>query len=244
MHQANFQALHIEATYEAKEVEHLAEAISMLKQYDGFNVTLPHKQSIISYLDEIDELAKQIGAVNTIKRVGEKWVGYNTDADGFYQSFLEFNVPKQAKILIVGAGGAARAVFYALQAHHYETIIVANRTLSRASTLTTRVLTLQEAGEQLENMDVVINTTSVGLAKDECPLDVTTLSAHTIVMDLIYKPTETRLLQEARQRGCPVKNGLEMLLFQGAIAFEYWFSKTADKLEMKRILEEELDVKW
>ena len=243
MHQANFQACDIEATYEAQEVEHLDDAISMLKQYDGFNVTLPHKQSIMTYLDGIDELAKQIGAVNTVKRVDEKWMGYNTDADGFYRSFSAFNVPKKAKILIVGAGGAARAVFYALQVHGYESLLVANRTLSRAQTLTPHALTLHEASAQLGTMDVVINTTSVGLVKGECPLDVTALTAQTIVMDLIYKPTETRLLQEARQRGCRIKNGLEMLLFQGVVAFEHWFSQSAAEREMKRALEEELDVK-
>ena len=240
MHTHHFKLQHITACYEKLELKELHSNLQLLQQLDGFNVTVPHKETIISYLDEIDDLAKDIGAVNTVVRQHGKLKGYNTDALGFYKSFATWCVPTTASILIVGAGGAAKAVYYALKRHGYETIRVANRTLEHAQAFTSQVLSLAAASEQLATVDVIINTTSVGLVKGECPLDLTQLRSHTKVMDLIYKPAETTLLAEASRRGCDIKNGLEMLAYQGALAFEIWYEQPADEQAMIKVLQEAL----
>ncbi len=240
MHNEHFKLQNIAAFYDKLELKELHSNIQLLQQLDGFNVTVPHKETIIDYLDEIDELAQKIGAVNTVVCRQGKLMGYNTDALGFYKSFATWQVPTSASILIVGAGGAAKAVYYALQRYGYEHLMVANRTLSNATAFASHVVSLEQASELLETVDVLINTTSVGLVKGECPLELRHLCAHTKVMDLIYKPAETTLLTTAKQRGCDIKNGLEMLAYQGALAFEKWYEQQADEQAMIKVLQEAL----
>ncbi len=242
MHEANFKSLNLNAHYEAYEVKDLSQHIQRLKKLNGFNVTVPHKESILLYLDGIDDLAQKIGAVNTVVCKNGQWFGYNTDAYGFYRSFSDFKVATDQSILIVGAGGAAKAVYYALKSKGYEQLTIANRTLQKAMAFGCNVLTLQQASDQLSQFSVIINTTSVGLVQGECPLTLENLQSSTIVMDLIYKPAMTTLLSVAKAKGCVVKNGLEMLVYQGALAFETWYDLPADVTTMKEVLEEALHV--
>lgn len=242
MHEANFKSLNLLATYESKQVDNLSQEIEFLKLLDGFNVTLPFKQEIIPYLSHIDPLAKQIGAVNTVKNEAGQLVGYNTDADGFYDSFKPLGVKKTDAILILGAGGAARAVYYALVNRGYENITIANRTLDKAKDLCDNSISLVHAGEKLVTFQCIINTTSVGLVEGECPINLKYLNSDHIVMDLIYKPELTTLLCQAKSLNCRYKNGLDMLLIQGAKAFEIWYGQSADLAVMKKQLEVELYV--
>lgn len=242
MHSANFKALGIEASYEMKQILNLHEEIETLKQLDGFNVTLPYKQLIIPFLDEVDPVAKMIGAVNTVKNENGKLKGYNTDVDGFFESFKTLGINQQESILILGAGGAARAVYYGLLKNGYQNITIANRTLDKAKDICDNSISLVQAGEQLETYKCVINTTSVGLIEGECPIDLKNLNSNHVVMDLIYKPKLTTLLKRAKALNCRYENGLDMLLIQGAQAFEIWFDQKANRTMMKQQLEVELYV--
>lgn len=242
MHRANFKALGIEANYELKQVVDLSQEIEVLKQLDGFNVTLPYKQLIIPFLDEVDPIALKIGAVNTVKNESGKLIGYNTDVDGFFESFQTLEVEKLESILILGAGGAARAVYFALIKNGYQNITIANRTLDKAKDICDNSISLVQAGEQLATYKCVINTTSVGLVEGKCPIDLKNLNSNHVVMDLIYKPKLTTLLKQAKALNCRYECGLDMLLIQGAKAFEIWFNQKANRTMMKQQLEVELYV--
>lgn len=242
MHRANFLAQGIQASYELKQVLDLEQEMNDLKQLDGFNVTLPYKQKIIPFLDDVDPMALAIGAVNTVKNVKGQLIGYNTDVDGFYESFQSLNVERESSILILGAGGAARAVYFALTKNGYENITIANRTLDKAKDICDNSISLVQAGEQLERYECLINTTSVGLIEGECPIDLKNLNSNHVVMDLIYKPKLTTLLKRAKALNCRYEFGLDMLLIQGAKAFEIWFNQEANRTMMKQQLEVELYV--
>ncbi|MGL4336003.1 MAG: shikimate dehydrogenase [Turicibacter sp.] len=238
MHEANFYALNVSATYVAIQVTDLDSDIAMLKMLDGFNVTVPYKEDIMKYLDEIDPLAQKIGAVNTVKCENGKLTGYNTDAIGFYRSFKTFGLESDAKILILGAGGAAKAVFYALVQEGFTQLTIANRTVERASQFCPSTIALSEAEMNLAQYSCIINATSVGLKLGETPINLTHLRPQSIVMDLIYKPKQTTLLEIAKAHSCLSENGLDMLLYQGAEAFKIWYGIEADEATMKQQLEE------
>lgn len=242
MHRANFLAQGIEASYDKIQVLDLEKEMIQLKQLDGFNVTLPYKQMILSFLDEVDPMALKVGAVNTVKNKGGRLIGYNTDVDGFYESFVTLEVKTHESILILGAGGAARAVYFALIANGYDKITIANRTLDKARDICDNSISLVQASQQLEAYKCIINTTSVGLVEGECPIDLSYLNSTHVVMDLIYQPKLTTLLQQAKALNCRYVNGLDMLWIQGAKAFEIWFNQNANHTIMKQQLEVELYV--
>ncbi|PRR69933.1 shikimate dehydrogenase [Neomoorella humiferrea] len=207
----------------------------------GANVTVPHKEAVIKYLDAVDPTAARIGAVNTIVNEGGRLTGYNTDASGFLRSLQEAGFdPAGKKAVILGAGGAARAVAFALAGAGCATLTIANRTVERAGHLAAaltglgvpvRACTLQEEElrPRLEGADLVVNATSAGMAPmvGAVPLPAAWLNAGQWVYDLVYNPLETKLLREARQRGCHVVSGLGMLLYQGTAAFTLWTGKPA-----------------
>lgn len=216
----------------------------------GANVTVPHKQEILPFLDELSELAREIGAVNTIlKRVDangvHRLVGENTDAYGFMQALRVRGIhPQNARAAIIGAGGAAAAAAYALAQEGAREIILLNRTLSRAVALADRLgarfprleLAIND-WEALPRMHFIINATSIGMAPhaDESPLPPgATLPRGAIVYDLVYNPPETRFLREARRVGARVIGGLEMLIYQGARAFELWTGQDAPVEVMRK----------
>jgi len=204
----------------------------------GFNVTIPHKINIIKFLDELDPLAATIGAVNTICVRDGKTIGYNTDGEGFLQS-LENEahiVPREKKFFLLGCGGAARAISMTLAHHGAEKIFICNRTLSKAEMLTSEInkkrancaITVpQNAGNRvdiLQECDVLINTTSIGMHPKEnaLPIEESLISTHLTVADIVYNPLTTRLLKVAKNRGCATVHGLGMLVNQGAAGFRLW----------------------
>ncbi|MBN2706658.1 MAG: shikimate dehydrogenase, partial [Deltaproteobacteria bacterium] len=192
---------------------------------DGLSVTLPHKQSVIDCLDEVAEDARAIGAVNTVVNRQGRLFGYNTDAPGALSALRRKIDPQGRRVLILGAGGAARALVYALTGSGGRVAIV-NRGLQRARELAhdfaAEVLTLADIPEFAP--EVIINTTSVGMfpASVQTPLLEEFLQSGMVVMDIVYNPLTTSLLQAAVRRGAAIIDGLEMFVAQGALQFELW----------------------
>lgn len=240
MHKIALQALAIEGDFVPLHVkpDQLEDAMKGIRalHFRGVNVTIPHKVEVMKYLDEIDEGARLIGAVNTIVNDNGRLKGYNTDGIGYVRSLKEETSVelKGARIAVLGAGGAARGVIHALLEERPESVIILNRTRDKAEQLalewTTEAIPVrgysnEDAKSVLATVNVLINTTSVGMSplSDELPLETSLIPEGIIVSDLIYNPLETRLLQESReQRGCTVHGGLGMFVYQGAVAFEYF----------------------
>ncbi len=216
----------------------------------GLNVTVPHKVAVMEGLDEISEEARAIGAVNTIANKDGRLTGYNTDAEGVIASLCADggldSLP--AAVVLLGAGGAARAILYALlQAEEVEDVLLLNRTAEKADALAAdldpearrvRVGTLGGGGAMGE-AGLLINATSVGMhpRPDASPLpDPSVLHDRLTVLDIVYKPRHTRLLAQAEKAGARTVDGLGMLVHQGARAFEIWTGVAAPVEEMKQAL--------
>ncbi|MGD6772935.1 shikimate dehydrogenase [Staphylococcus simulans] len=248
MHDANFKALKRDDTYEALNIPpkhfHLIKEIINEKQLDGFNITIPHKENIIPYLDEIDSHAETIGAINTVKIENGRWLGYNTDGIGYVKGLQEV-YPKleNAKILLIGAGGASKGLAAALNEIVTTPLAVANRTMSRFDTwnLSVEQLTLSDAEKMLDRFDIVINTTPAGMNKNkDVVISLDNLAPHTLVSDIVYIPSKTPILALAEKKGNPIYNGLDMFVNQGAESFKIWTGQTADTEAMKTAVIEQL----
>jgi shikimate dehydrogenase len=200
----------------------------------GCNVTTPHKQAIFPLLDRVDDLARKIGAVNTVVVEEDgSLTGFNNDGNGFIQSLRDADPnwqPASGPILVLGAGGAARAVVASLAAQGAKDIRVANRTLDKAEEIAAavgpvvKVLRWDEREDALDGVALLANATSLGMAgKPPLAMPLGRLPKHALVGDLIYIPPETPLLEAARQRGNVTVNGLGLLLNQARPAFNAWF---------------------
>ena len=240
IHQRAFKTFGMDAVYLKREIppEKFEREILRLKEenWRGFNVTIPFKEKILPYLDEVHPVARKIGAVNTILVRDKRWIGFNTDWQGFLRP-IESALSRFERCLILGAGGAARAVGFALlqKASALQELTVANRTLSRANALVDvlqanrklqyRVLDLPSADQEHRTYDLIVNTTALGMGamKTMRPLDLRgKCHEHTVVYDLIYNPAETVFLRQARMLGASAINGLPMLIFQAEEAFKIW----------------------
>lgn len=257
MHTAALQASGLRGSYLPFHVKRgdLRQAIQGIRAlgFRGVNVTVPHKVEVMDYIDEIDEGARYIGAVNTIVNDGGRLKGYNTDGMGYIRSLKDEVVPDLAgrKVLVIGAGGAARGIIYALLQEQPGQVIVANRTESTAQKLAAewahlgniKGCGLEQIESHLPGIDVLINTTSVGMypRTAEMPIDPDGIPEEIVVSDLIYNPLQTELLQQAKQRGCTVHNGVGMFVYQGAYAFEYWTGQPAPIEAMKAAVLTSLD---
>lgn len=217
----------------------LGDAITALKALDvaGFNVTIPHKTEVIRFLDELDDSAAAAGAVNTVINRSGRLVGYNTDGDGLIRSIasdFQFDV-RGARIALIGAGGAARGAAAALCRAGAARIVIANRTLEKARELESimsqrfsgtelsTVSDFRELEECLANIDIVVNTTSIGMNRDQVhEFRLARLPRTAMVYDMVYAPLKTPLLQEAERLGFKAANGLGMLASQGELAFTIW----------------------
>ncbi|MBI5143096.1 MAG: shikimate dehydrogenase [Nitrospirae bacterium] len=249
MHNAAFDALGLNWRYLPFHVtpERLGEAVAGIRALGlrGVNVTVPHKEAVMPFLDRIDDEAGRIGAVNTIVNDDGVLTGYNTDGLGFVQSLKELGVTVGGRrIIMLGAGGAARSVAFALLASGAASIHIINRTVSRASSLadelnrTKQAVTAAGEAGSLSGFDIMVNTTSLGLhAEDALPVDPAHIHNKLVVCDLIYNPAETPLLAAARKHGAKTVNGLGMLLWQGAVAFRLWTGAEPPVDAMRRALE-------
>lgn len=199
--------------------------------YRGANVTVPHKETVIPFLDEMDEVARAIGAVNTIVIDKGSLKGFNTDAYGFAENLRQHGFPvARNKAIVLGAGGAAKAVCHALAKERFAHIIIAARTAAKAKAIAkalpieTSIINWQERSMALEGADLLINATSLGLRGGEpLEMDLSRLPKTALVSDIVYAPLDTPLLKTARARGNRTIDGLGMLLHQAAPAFEAWF---------------------
>ncbi|MCD6325441.1 shikimate dehydrogenase [Candidatus Bathyarchaeota archaeon] len=257
---AAFQHLSLDFIYLAFTVkaEDLRSAILGVRSlgFYGLNVTMPHKISVIQYLDELDENAEKIKSVNTILNRDGRLIGYTTDGIGALNA-LKYNGvnPGGKKIVILGAGGASRSVSFAL-AKEAEELVILNRTVARAEKLVSDVrhlivrsekirwggLTEENIRKELREADILINATPVGMSpnEDETPVNKKYLHPDLAVFDLVYHPLETKLLKEARMVGAKTINGLSMLIHQGAASFEIWTGIKAPIEVMMKAAEEEL----
>jgi shikimate dehydrogenase len=251
MHNAAFRSLSLDSVYIAfkvpsHELESSVESLRSVKMA-GFNVTIPHKTTVLKYLDEVDFLSRKAGAVNTVANISGKFKGFNTDIQGFVQPLLNRGMDfKGLSVLIFGAGGSARAVVTSLSnIKGISKLVVANRTYSKSlelskladlNGLTCSVSMIKEAKEMAKSFDLIINATSVGLQSNESILESEEIGASSTVYDLVYRPVVTRLIENARKKGAKVIYGYEMLLEQGAQAFEIWTGMKAPIPAMKKAL--------
>ena len=256
MQNAAFRELGIDAVYVPFEVEpeNLKEAVDGVRALGikGLNVTVPHKERIVEHLDYLSEEAELLGAVNTVKNENGELTGYNTDAEGFLRSLIEEGVELEGKkALMFGAGGAARAVGYALLKGGVSFLYIVNRNFQRAREVgellgkrgNVLVFPLRDSTVEtlLKEVDLIVNTTSVGMKPEDPHLfDYSKIPEGIAVVDIIYNPPETPLLKAAKERGCKTVNGLGMLVHQGAVAFEIWTGKKAPVETMREVLEREL----
>jgi shikimate dehydrogenase len=222
--------------------------------FRGGNVTMPYKVAVIEYLDDLTQAAGLMQAVNCIKNLDGRFIGENTDGKGFLQSLRAIADPSGKKVAVLGAGGAARAIAVELALGGAAEITIVNRTAERGQRLADllRDKTSAAAGfvEWTEDFavpaeaDVLINATSVGLFDRDVrvAVRVDSLRPGLVVADVIFNPTDTRLLREARDRGCATLDGLGMLVNQAAIAFQLWTDITPDAALMREALEEFLSV--
>jgi shikimate dehydrogenase len=253
MHNAALDALGIRARYDAWEVapEGLEHAVNKLRDPHvyGANVTIPHKQAVMPLMDNLTDAATAIGAVNTIINQDGLLLGHNTDAIGYTRALSEdagLELTGQ-QVLILGAGGASRAIVYALLQAQVAAVTIYNRTVSKAEALVRAfghlgdVQIVGEGGLEhaAKQASLIINTTSVGMEHDGLAPDVSPLATEMLpetgfVSDIIYRPAETSLLRDARAKGLATQNGLPMLIYQGAASFERWTGQHPDTRVMLR----------
>jgi shikimate dehydrogenase len=257
---AAFQNRGLDFVYVAFKVkkEDLKEAISGMRSMGihGLNVTMPYKIDVIHYLDELDETAKTIGSVNTILNENGRLIGYTTDGKGALEALRYSGVnPAGKKVVILGAGGASRSVSLTMVKEVKELVIL-NRTLGKAKELVKELVASQgvnatirfgelnyrKTKQELENADILINATSVGMRPQDTsmPVDTSLLRSDLVVFDLVYEPLETRLLSEAKKKGATTVDGLAMLVFQGALSFEIWTGEKAPVEAMMKAASDEL----
>ena len=255
MHNAAFQELGLDSIYGAFDVtpERLEEALRGVcgLNLGGLNVTVPHKSNVIPYLDNLDPLAETIGAVNTIVNQNGSLRGTSTDFAGFLRSLKENDVePEGLEIVLLGAGGSARALLAGLADAKAKSIRVWNRTASRAHSLVEEMKPvfpncmiehIHSDGLKDLDCDLLVNTTSAGMQEQESPFDLNHADRIGHVADIIYNPPKTPLLKQAEQLGIPNHNGLGMLLYQGCESFTFWTGMEAPVEVMRQALVSQLN---
>ncbi len=255
IHNYWFKELGLDFRYLAFDVhpDQLKQSIKGIKALNikGFNVTIPHKEAILNFIDKVDDLAQDIGAINVIKLEEGDLIGRNTDALGGKKALLDAGCKiKNKKVLILGAGGAARAISFALIGD-IDSLVIANRTRERVRILAGDLMkkknnkikiinfNTQSLKKELGDIDILINTTPIGMYPNinKSPISKEILHSDLFIFDLVYNPIETQLLKEAKSIGCKSQSGLDMLINQGVLAFEWWTNKkpNIDKIKDKII---------
>ncbi len=252
MHNAAFEALNLDYVFLAFKVKSagIADAVNGMRALNirGLNVTMPHKRAVINHLDRVDLSAQIVDSVNTILNKESLLFGFNTDGIGALKALRENGIePKGRKVLLLGAGGAARAIAYTM-AKEADELVVLNRTLKQAHDLAKLLqkavnkkimagsLSPSEIEQNLQDSDILINATSVGMKPniDESPVKSKLLRSNLAVLDIVYNPLETKLSIDAKSAGAKVVSGVEMLIYQGAASFEIWTGKPAPVQVMRQ----------
>jgi shikimate dehydrogenase len=242
MHNAAYKKMKINASYVPVCVEHLDDAIEQVRKGDmqGASITIPFKTAVIPYLDEVERSAQHIGAVNTIRHNDNAGLtGYNTDWIGLVRDLEESLEIRKKTFVILGAGGTARAAVFGIQ-QRGGTPLVINRTLTRGEEMAREFGCPFYALSEIESIraDCLINTTPVGMApeKEKSPIEKSVLNNFRWVMDCIYNPLKTQLLQDAEEAGCMTLNGVGMFAHQGAEQIKIWTGMEPPRDFMKQIV--------
>ena len=241
IHNAAFRRMGLNAVYLALRVEHVEKAIEGIRGLGirGVSVILPLKTRVIPFLDEIEPVAAKIKAVNTIHNKQGRLVGYNTDWRGALEALEEEVELKGKRVLLLGAGGAARAIAFGLK-EKGSRVIISNRSADKGNELAKDLGYVCQPLLSLEGaeFDVIVNATSVGMSPYDAkiPLPKRFLREGMVVMDIVYRPLKTRLLREAEGNGCRIIDGLEMLARQGAGQLEIWTGRRPDVNQIKKDL--------
>ncbi|MGE5533633.1 MAG: shikimate dehydrogenase [Bacillota bacterium] len=245
MHNAAFEALKLDYVFLAFRVKpaEVESAVNGMRALNirGLNVTMPYKSTVIKHLDRVDLSAQIVNSVNTVLNKESLLFGFNTDGVGALKALKENGVePKGRKVLLLGAGGAARAIAYTM-AKEADELAVLNRTVKQAQALArllekslnkkiaTGSLSPSDIQSNLKDSDILINATAVGMKPkpEESPVPPKLLRSNLAVMDIVYNPLETKLAKDAKSAGARVVSGVEMLIYQGAASFELWTGKSA-----------------
>jgi shikimate dehydrogenase len=250
LHNPAFAFLRLDCTYIAYRIPkgELDDGIKDLKKIGiaGFNVTVPHKIDMMRLLDEADDECKTVGATNTVVNTNGHLKGYNTDVDGFLDPIRKRKIDcKDCDVLLIGAGGAARAIVVGFAKEKIRKITITNRTQKRAEEivnlakqlgLESEYLDLTRAADMAANFRFIVNATSVGLKGAGCPISTKNITRDSIVYDIVYMPVETPLIQQSKEQGATIIYGWEMLLAQAMRSFEIWTGKPAPYEAMKLTL--------
>lgn len=248
IHNAAFRELDLDCTYIAYRIrkDELEEGIESLKKINiaGFNVTIPHKIEMMKHLDKVDQGCSIIGATNTVSYENGLLKGYNTDMDGFLAPIKKKDIKIiDSSVLLLGAGGAARAIVAAFAKEKAKKIVIANRTIQKANELAefakkigiaATAIKLEDAANLIPDHKFIVNSTSIGLNNEASPINTDSISEKSIVYDIVYMPINTDLIKQSKKKGATVIYGYEMLLGQACRAFEIWHQKPAPYDVMKR----------
>ncbi|OEF96259.1 shikimate dehydrogenase [Desulfuribacillus alkaliarsenatis] len=258
MHNFAFNKLGLSFHYQSFDIkpEQLQNAVLAIRALDmtGVNVTIPYKESVIPYLDALDESAKLIGAVNTIVNENGILKGYNTDGLGYVKSLeqeLQIRVADK-RVAIIGSGGAARGIVYALIVNGSTDITILGRNAAKAQKIANDLINIgniktSQLNEEndLKDFDIVVNTTPIGMHPntEHTPIAASLLHSEQIISDIVYNPLNTKLLLEAQKVGCRIHRGLGMFIHQGALAFEKWTGQEPPTKEMYQLVHSHLQNK-
>ncbi|MDH5561199.1 MAG: shikimate dehydrogenase [Deltaproteobacteria bacterium] len=245
--ESGINAVYLPFPVEEKALPHLLTFFDITKIH-GFNVTVPYKEKILPFLDHLSTKAERLGSVNTVVKTDDGWIGHSTDGTGFIRSLEEKNFQfKGARVLILGAGGSAKAIAHALADVEISSLGIINRTANKADALA-KDLILHKPDLNIQvnpripapGYELLINCTSIGMIDDLCPISEDFIKASSFIVDIIYNPPLTPLLRQAQKHQIPSENGLDMLLYQGVEAFEIWTGQKAPVEAMKKSLLESL----
>ena len=252
LHNWVFKSLNIQAEYEKVRIENheLPDIVQKIKkgQLDGINVTIPHKENIMKFLDEINPRAETIGSVNCIVKSKSRIIGNNTDWFGFSQALENNQIYVSGKeVIVLGSGGTGKSILFSLKQLGVTKIILLNRTLQKARALQDDIVIPypQERTESLiKNDSIIINTTPVGMQSNQSLINLDLLHKNQILIDVIYNPLETRFLKLGKKIGAKTLNGLDMFIHQGLISLDLWFGESLSKqvnfAQLKTYLETKL----
>jgi shikimate dehydrogenase len=248
IHNAAFRELNLDCTYISFRVPkgELVAGVESLKKIkiSGFNVTIPHKIEMVKFLDNVDEGCSVIGATNTVSYENGKLKGYNTDMDGFLDPIRKRNLPiKDSNVLLLGAGGAARAIVAGFAKEKAKKITIANRTLQNANSMTqfahkigvdAKAITIDQVEDTASDYNFIVNSTPVGMKNESSLISTKTINEKSVVYDIVSKPINTDLIKESKKNGATIIYGYEMLLGQAARAFKIWHGVDAPYEAMKK----------
>lgn len=229
MYNKAIQNLKLNSLYLAFSVKNIEDAVKTIKSLNflGATVSMPFKEKVIDYLDKISKEAKDIGAVNTVINKNNLLIGYNTDWIGAIQSLKKKTKLKNKKVILIGAGGVAKAIAYGLNKEGCR-VVIFNRTLNKAKKLAKRYNFEFASLKELKNIkkyDIIINATSMSFKNNKKIIDKSLIRRNKIVMDVVFDPVETQLIKDAKRKKCKVVTGLDMLIYQAIAQFRLFYNK-------------------